>query len=104
MATVQVGTLACVRNIPNISISYLWHSALVLGLMLSFVFPARADTITNRIYPGTFDAGDQWVIWNKLRIGNVTEVVNNYIVVQPQSSSGNVTIARIGLQQAGIFP
>lgn len=104
MATVQVGTLACVRNIPNVSISYLWLSTLALGLMLSFVSPARAGTITNRIYPGTFDAGDQWAIWNKLRIGNVTEVVNNYIVVQPQSSSGNVTIARVGLQQGGIFP
>ena len=55
MATVPVRTLACARNIPNISISHLWLSALALGLMLSFVFPARADTITNRICPGTFD-------------------------------------------------
>ena len=51
MATVPVRTLACVRNIDNILISYLWPSALALGFALSFALSAKADTITNRICP-----------------------------------------------------
>jgi len=60
MATVPVSTLACVRNIHTIS-SYVWLSALALGLALSFALSAKADTIANRIYPSD---PTLWTLYN----------------------------------------
>ena len=43
------------------------------------------------------------LIWNKLRMGNVTEV-GVFDCRSAATSSGAVTIARTGVQLAGIFP
>jgi hypothetical protein len=63
MATVPVRTLACACNIPGISTNLRWLGALALGLglMLAFAAAARADTITNRIYPSD---PTLWTLYN----------------------------------------
>lgn len=52
---------------------------------------------------GSFDAGDFWVFWAKVYNGNFDDAFPG-LLIQPQLSSGQVAIARVGLQEGGIFP